>query len=260
MSQPFDDGFEFEEPAQQPQGDRYSAEDAQSKRLIIVPIEYVPTIRTQRGDEVDGIRVNVVDLDSQGGQAVYYGALWFGGRLISGFKQKIGKTLLGYITKEQTGGGFKAWVFHSMTQDEYTVNLAKTFIANHPDFLQTCQGDVQMAMSNPQQARAQQSQTAAAGYGAGPSPQGQQWSTPAQRPQGPPAPPMAPPPPPPAPPQGPTGPPPAPAVASGPPAAPAASTPPPPPGQMSVMERLRAQREGDEGSVQSGFESGPPPF
>lgn len=222
MAQP----FEFEEPKEG--GDRFSAEQAQNRRLIVVPIEHVLGIRTQRGDEVDGIRINVVDLDADGAPAVYYGALWFGGNLIKAFKSNAGKMFLGYVNKELTSGGFKSWKFHSLTQDQQTVQMAQTYLAAHPEFLETSQGDVRYAQANPQPAPQQQ----------GPArfdfdPNQGQW-----KPQGPPAP------------AAPTLPPP-PAA----PAAPEATTPPAPPGQQSVMERLKAQREAG-----NGFENGPAPF
>jgi hypothetical protein len=256
VTQPF--GSQFEEP--QLGGDRFTAEEARHRRLIIVPIEYVPQIRTQRGEMVDGIRINVVDLDNQGAQ--YNGALWFGGRLISAFRPKIGKMFLGYLSKEKTQGGFEAWTFNSLTQDEYTKNLATQWLTANPKFLETCQGDVNMAAANPQQSvrqPMQPQQTQPWPQQTQPWPQQTQswpqqstWQQPAT-PPAPPAPPAPPTPPvpvaPPAPsPQQSTWQQPAPAtppvpVAPPAPAAPVAPpvSPPPPPVGGSVVERLRAQ-------------------
>lgn len=238
--------YEFEEPREG--GDRYSAEQAQNRRLIVVPIEYVPVIRTQRGDEVDGIRINVVDLDADGQPAEYFGALWFGGNLIKALKTKIGKMFLGYVNKELTSGGFKSWQFHSLTQDEQTVAMAQAFLAAHPEFLETCQGDVRYAETNAAQARApERTQQGPAQFNFNPS-QGQ-WQE-ARVPQQPVTPPIFSPSQPPAP------------MVPAPPAAPATTTPPPAPGQQSVMERLKAQREAEQTNTGAGngFENGPAPF
>lgn len=256
----------FDEPAK---SDRFSAEDAQNRRLIVVPIEHVTGIMTQRGQVVDGIRVNLVDLDADGEPAVYYGALWFGGRLIRDLKPKIGATLLGYVTKVKTAGGFTPWQFYSLTQDQQTVTRANTWLNSHPDFLQTCQDDVKVAKENPTPASqpapqqpAQQWQNIP-GTGASMWPNQQQGQWPQQPPPDPwgaqppgngggnwvPNGPVTP-----APPQ-----PPVPPVA--PQAAPPQAPPPPPPVPPSspapqaptgstVMERLRAQAAGQT--------SGPP--
>lgn len=146
MTQP----WQFEEPTQ---GDRFTAEEAQNRRLIVVPIEYVPEIRTQRGDTVDGIRINVVDLDHDGGPQTYWGALWFGARLIQNFKPKIGKMFLGYVSKQRTSGGFQAWVFTSLTSDQQTAGMAQQHLQAHPEFMETSMGDVRVAETSAQQPR-----------------------------------------------------------------------------------------------------------
>lgn len=197
MTQP----WEFEEPVAQ--GDRFTAEEAQNRRLIVVPTEYVPQIRTARGDIVDAIRINVVNLDDQAN--TYWGALWFGNKLIQTFKSKIGKLFLGYISKQQVGGGFSGWVFTSLTADQATTTMAQRFLAANPQFMETCQGDVRMAQANaarpqpamqPQQQQQQQGQWQQAGGGyevrnqfQAPSQQ-QRWPQPASQPPPPPAPPQ----------------------------------------------------------------------
>jgi hypothetical protein len=261
---------QFEEPQQG--GDRFTAEEARHRRLIIVPIEYVPQIRTQRGDMVDAIRINVVDLDNQGAQ--YSGALWFGGRLISAFRPKIGGMFLGYVSKEKTQGGFEAWTFNSLTADEHTKGLATQWLAAHPEFMETCQGDVNMAAANPQQPpqpQVQQQtqpwpQQAPQQWPQQPQPQWPQqpYQAPAPGPYQAPAPPApyqppaAPPPPPPVP-TAPTSPAPAPVAAPAPPAAP--TSPPPPPVGGSVVDRLRAQaQQGNGGATDGSGEQTQHPF
>jgi hypothetical protein len=277
MTQP----WEFEEP--QPQGDRFTAEMAKNRRLLLVPTEYVPHVRTQRGDVVDAIRINVVDLDNQGGPAVYMGALWFGGKLIQALKPKIGKLFLGYVSKQATGGGFESWVFTSLTQDQATSNMASQFLQANPTFMETCLGDVELAQRNRAQAPQQQGwprQQQQQGWGQ----QQQQWPQPPQQPQSPqqpqpqwqnsgpagqvrnqPQPPLPPPVTPPLPPvqlppQTEADPWPAPSMPQG------NGQPPPPPAQApsspapvggSVMDRLRAQR--DQGQAQ-GPAQGDQPF
>lgn len=280
MSQP----WEFEEP--RPQGDRFTAEEAQNRRLIVVPIEYVPQIRTARGDIVDGIRVNVVDLEGQGGPHAYMGALWFGNKLIQTFKARIGKLFVGYVTKQQVGGGFQAWVFISLTQDEATKGMAERFLQGNAEFMETCLGDVRQAEANPQipdqpQSQRQDQWQQQDQWAPQPSYQAQsphqRWEV--QRPQpAPMAPRHNPPPPPPRPPAPPQfqqqGPAPLPPQSAADPwPAQAYQNPPPgngnPPVQdvtpsspgpvgQSVMDRLRAQRDQGEGPVAQS--SGNAPF
>lgn len=246
---------QFEEPSEG--GDRFTVEDAQNKRLIVVPIEHVPQIQTAYGPN-DAIRVNVVDLDEPNGPTVYFGALWFG-RIVGTFRSSIGKSLLGFIAKGRTQGGFMGWQFHSLTQDQYTVQVANTFLQQHPDFLQTCEGDVNMAKQQ-------------VSMGSDPW----QTATPSQGPLAPPqpqAPPQAPAPPPvsapaqapPIPQPGPQPPPPPQANATeqarglvqnqlgGVPVQDPnqGQAPPQAPDNRSVMERLRARREDQEQVQQS---------
>jgi len=279
VSQP----WEFEEPVAQ--GDRFTAEDAKNRRLIVVPTEYVPQVRTSRGDVVDAIRINVVDLDNQGGPATYWGALWFGNKLIGTFKPKPGKLFLGYLSKQQTGGGFQAWVFTSLTQDPQTTTMAGQFLQGNPEFMETCQGDVAMAERNAQatptqqpQGQGQWQQQGQAPWPQVPQPGLQQPPWPATQSQPPPwqreAPPASPPPPinPPLPPvQAPPVPGPAPLpppaatdqwpssegtalrhpVGNGQASAPPAQTPgSPAPVGGSVMDRLRAQRDQEAPVIQ----------
>lgn len=116
-------------------GDRFSTEEAQNKRLLVRPIEYIPEIRTQRGDVVDAIKVNVVDLDDPSGPARYNGTLWFGGRLIKAFKGQLGVPFVGYITKVQLPTGFRAWDFISLSQDPQVTSAAQAWLNANPDFL-----------------------------------------------------------------------------------------------------------------------------
>ena len=249
MTQP----FEFEEPVAQ--GDRFTAEEAQNRRLIVVPTEYVPQIRTARGDIVDAVRLNVVDLDNQGN--TYWGALWFGNKLIQTFKPKLGKLFLGYVNKQQVGGGFSAWIFTSLTADQATTGMAQQFLANNPKFMETCQGDVRMAQTQraawpaQQQAQPQGQWQQSQSQPGGPPP----WQSngPAAGPRQAPLPPPVTPPLPPVqlPPQTEADPWPAQSMppGNGQPSAPPAQAPgSPAPVGGSVMERLRAQR--DQGYAQ----------
>lgn len=122
---------EFSEP--NAGGDRFSAEDAQNKRLIVAPIEYLPQIPVNRGDVVDAIKVNVVDLET--GKA-YYGTLWFGGQLIRAFKNTWGQRFIGYITQQRNERGFTPWVFSSLTGNPDVVALARSWISANPEFNQ----------------------------------------------------------------------------------------------------------------------------
>jgi hypothetical protein len=277
MTQP----YQFEEPEQRGAGDRFTADDAQNRRVIVVPVEYVPEIRTSRGDTTDAIKLNVVDLQGgfnpQTGQddppQAYHGTLWFGGRLIGAFRNGIGKSFIGYVAKVPVQGGFKAWQFHSLTQDPQTVQLATSWLQANPDFMEGCRNDVEMAARYPtqqQQPMQQQAQPAQQwGTGQGQWNQAQQWQ--AQQPPQPP--PYQQPGPTPVPPGQPQGPAPMPPVATPssmvqPPLPPPLSAPPaqqspapmqqppaptspaqqlPPPGGQTVMQRLQAQRETDPG-------------
>ena len=267
MTQP----YTFEEPEQRGAGDRFTADDAQNRRVIVVPIEYVPEIRTSRGDTTDAIKLNVVDLQGgfnpQSGQddppQAYHGTLWFGGRLIGAFRNGIGKSFIGYVAKVPVQGGFKAWQFHSLTQDAQTVQLATSWLQANPDFMEGCRNDVEMAARYPtqQQQLAQQQAQPQQQWGTGQQAQGQ-WNQPMQQ---------QPPQPPPYQPQGPAPlpgqyqqqpvqpplPPPlsaptaqqSPAPMQQPPQPTSPAQQLPPPGGQTVMERLRAQREGEPGQA-----------
>lgn len=143
--------YQFEEPGTS-QGDRFSAEQAQNRRLIVVPVEYIPMMQVSGGRETDAIKLNVVDL--QGGfnpmtgtedapGTVYMGCLWFGGRLIGAFRNSLGKLFVGYVGKERTSGGFQAWQFYSLTQDQQTTGMATVWLEANPTFMETCKHDVQ---------------------------------------------------------------------------------------------------------------------
>lgn len=254
---------QFEEPSEG--GDRFTVEDAQNKRLIVVPIEHVSQIQTAYGTN-DAIRVNVVDLDDPNGPAVYFGALWFG-RIVGTFRSSIGKTLLGFIAKGRTQGGFMGWQFHSLTQDQYTVQVANAFLQQHPDFLQTCEGDVNMAKQQTSMGSDPWQTTAPSqGPPAAPQPQAPPQTQPlAPAPPQAPIPPQAPPQAPPIPQSGPQPPPPPQANVTeqarglvqnqlgGVPVQDQnqAPVPPPAPDNRSVMERLRARREDQEQIQQS---------
>lgn len=254
---------QFEEPSEG--GDRFTVEDAQNKRLIVVPIEHVSQIQTAYGTN-DAIRVNVVDLDDPNGPAVYFGALWFG-RIVGTFRSSIGKTLLGFIAKGRTQGGFMGWQFHSLTQDQYTVQVANAFLQQHPDFLQTCEGDVNMAKQQTSMGSDPWQTTAPSqGPPAAPQPQAPPQTQPlAPAPPQAPIPPQAPPQAPPIPQSGPQPLPPPQANVTeqarglvqnqlgGVPVQDPnqASAPPPAPDNRSVMERLRARREDQEQIQQS---------
>lgn len=121
---------EFSEPVV---GDRFSAEDAQNKRLIVVPVEYVAEMTVRGAEKTDAIKLNVVDLETG---SAYYGALWFGGRLVGAFKSGLGNKFVGFIDKERTGQGYMAWTFYSLTQNPEAVALARSWLATHPEFME----------------------------------------------------------------------------------------------------------------------------
>lgn len=239
----------FEEPASS--GDRFSAEEAMHRRLIVVPIEHIPAIPTSRGEPTDGIKINVVDLQAEGGPKAYMGAIWFGGRLIRAFKNSTGKMFCGYVGKERTNAGYPAWTFYSLTQDPGTVQAATAYLNQHPEFMQACQNDVAALAGFQQPAAAPPDPWAGAQPQAPvpappappvPPPAPAAWVSSTVTSTAPPAPPVAPPVPP-VPPAQPTAPvtPPVPAAPPVPPTVP--SAPPAAAAAQTVMERLRAARE-----------------
>lgn len=121
---------EFAEPVS---GDRFTAEEASGKRLIVVPVEYIKEMAVQGGRVTDAVKVSVVDLES--GNA-YYGALWFAGRLVGAFKNGLGSKFVGHIGQERTGQGYMAWTFYSLTQNPEVVAMARSWLAAHPEFME----------------------------------------------------------------------------------------------------------------------------
>lgn len=200
---------------QQDQGDRFSAEDAENKVLIVRPIEYIPDmpVRDTRGDAV---KLNVVDL--QDGGRVYRGCLWFSGRLIKAFKHSLGTPFFGYVTKEKLPSGYRGWSFVSLAGNPDWEPTAQAWLAANRDFL-TEPLPERREHADPRDHHEQGPAPAWAGPVAPPAP-----PAPASRP-GPPAPPVS-------------GPP---APRSAPPAPPAA------PGAAvtgeSMLERLKRQAE-----------------
>lgn len=261
--------YQFEEPGTS-QGDRFSAEQAQNRRLIVVPVEYIPMMQVSGGRETDAIKLNVVDL--QGGfnpatgtedppGTVYMGCLWFGGRLIGAFRNSLGKLFVGYVGKERTSGGFQAWQFYSLTQDQQTTGMATTWLEANPTFMETCKHDVHTAQTQWMQQPPGQPQQQGPDHRQF-NPNGNQWEQVQRGPAAPPSPPQ----PGPAPmPVQPPLPPPiqatppnpqyqasAPMPQSAPPAPQSPAPTQPPPVNQTVMERLRAQRE--QGQEQQGVD------
>lgn len=199
---------------QHEEGDRFSAEDAENRVIIVRPMEYIPDmpLRDTRGDAV---KLNVVDLNDGG--RLYRGTLWFSGRLIKAFKHSLGTPFLGYVTKEKLPSGYRGWSFVSLAGNAEYEAAAQAWLAQNPEFLSEPLPE-KREYADPQ-----------AHHEQGPAPE---WAgaTPA-RPPAPPAPPA---------PQAPRSAPPAPPVAprSAPPAPPAAGA-----GEESVLDRLRRQAE-----------------
>lgn len=117
-------------------GDRFSCVDAQGKVLIVRPLQYVSEILTQRGDKVDAIKVDVVNLSAAGQEQQWYqGTLWFGGRLVGMFRGQLGTPFIGHVHKERTPQGFDAWTFTSMGNDPQVVAAARAWVQQNPEFM-----------------------------------------------------------------------------------------------------------------------------
>lgn len=229
-------------PQEPQQGDRFREMDAWNRRLIIRPTEYIPDIKKldSRGD---ALKLNVVDLDAEGGPKLYQGILWFSGPLIGVFKGSLGTPFLGYITKEKNSNGYMAWKFYDLSNDTDTDAAAQQWLAAHPEFLAPLQPAQNWGA--PDTSHHEQGPPPAWAGQVPPVPQQRQAPMPPPPPGGGPGG-MAPPPPPPGA---------RPAPVSGPPAPPAAAADP-----AGVMERLRRQAgmSTPGGNVGSGEE--PPPF
>ena len=121
------------DPNAEPQdkGDRFAAEDAENRVLIVRPMEYIPDmpVRDTRGD---AIKLNIVDLTDDG--RVYRGALWFSGRLIKAFKHALGTPFFGYVTKEKLPNGYRGWSFISMAGNADWEPVAQAWSEQNPEF------------------------------------------------------------------------------------------------------------------------------
>lgn len=120
-------------------GDRLSCEEVENKRLIIRPVEYIPSMMTVRGEATDAIKVNVVVLEDQTraieAPKLFQEVLWFGGFLIKAFKRSLGTPFVGYIAKGRTPQGYRPWEFINLNQDPATVDMAKAWINENPTFM-----------------------------------------------------------------------------------------------------------------------------
>jgi hypothetical protein len=233
-------------PQEPQQGDRFREADAWNRRLLLRPTEYIPDMKKldSRGD---ALKLNVVDLDNEGGPRLYTGILWFSGPLIGILKGSIGTPFIGYITKEKNSNGYMAWKFYDLQTDPETDARAQAYLREHPEFLAPLQPAQSFGGPQPFNPTAHHEQ--------GPAPA---WAGPveprfvpgAQGPAGPPAPP--------APPRAPQAPP---GGFGGPPAPPAPPVSGPPGGDPAdVMARLRRAAgipDGSGANVGSGEE---PPF
>lgn len=186
--------FQFEEPGSG--GTRWTETEAQNRRLIVVPTAHLSGIPTTNYGLKDPIQVNVVDLET--GEAKF-GVMWFSSVLVGEFKHKIGKLLLGFVSKQPTRNGNQGWAFSSLATHEETANLARSWLSQNPGFLETCEGDVRQAQQEAAQRQAQPQQVPQQGGWQQQAPppwqtpqqQAPQWQQP-QQPSGPPAPPQAP--------------------------------------------------------------------
>lgn len=124
----------FAEPSA---SDRLSPRDVLGHLLIIRPEEYLKNVQTKFSKTAEGsdcIKLDVVDLDEQGGTP-YYGALWFQGKLIGAMKGAVGQILLGRVKLGLAQPGMNApFEFESCTADTTAVARAQTWLHQHPEF------------------------------------------------------------------------------------------------------------------------------
>lgn len=114
--------------------DRLTCDEIENQRILVRPIEYIPAMMTQRGEETDAIKLNVVALQDPAGPKLYQGPLWFGGRLIKAFKRNLGVLFIGYVTKVRTPRGLPAWDFVDLQSDPETVQMATEWLRANPEF------------------------------------------------------------------------------------------------------------------------------
>jgi len=130
----------FDEPAAGGgAGDRLQPRDVERQLLIVRPIEYRTGIFTRFNPEADAICVDVVNLDMNSFDGtpgvIYRMALWFQGQLISNMRPKLGKLMLGRITRGMGQPGQNPpYVFESATSDTTAVARAQAWLAQHPEF------------------------------------------------------------------------------------------------------------------------------
>lgn len=228
----------------QEEGDRFSAEDAENRVIIVRPMEYIDRMPV-RDTHGDAVKLNIVDLNDGG--RLYRGCLWFSGRLIKAFKHSLGTPFLGYVTKEKLPSGYRGWTFVSLAGNAEYEAAAQAWLAANPEFLTEPLPEKRESWGDTSH------------HEQGPAPE---WAGAPSQVAAPPAPPV---------PAGPPAPPRPPAPVSGPPAAPRSAPPAPPAppvpaapavnteNQLSVLERLKAQAQ-QPVSFGPGRQEQEPPF
>lgn len=133
---------EFDDPTQAPMGDKVSMEIFIGKLIIVKPMEYTDTMKTEfKPNGAEAVFANIAILDGYEGEPwkVFRRVLVMQGYLVGAFKGSVGSgknPLLGTIYLGQRKSGQKPpYMYQSLTDKPKAVKVASEWLAEHRDEL-----------------------------------------------------------------------------------------------------------------------------
>jgi hypothetical protein len=131
----------FNDPEQQPSGDRVSMDTFINKLIIVKPLEFVAAMKTEfKPDGAEAVFANIALLDEYEGEPykVFKRVLVMQGYLVGAFKNSVGKAdpLLGTLVYGERKTGQKApFKFETLTKNPRAVAKAQEWMDAHADEL-----------------------------------------------------------------------------------------------------------------------------
>lgn len=114
-------------------GDICKPKDIIGHLLVVKPLEFVEKIQTEMGPS-DAIRVDVADLDAQGGPVIFRDALWFN-TLLLGLRRQLGELVLGRMSQGTARGSQSPpFMLVDATADPGATSRATLWLAANPAF------------------------------------------------------------------------------------------------------------------------------
>lgn len=124
-------------PKQMEQGDMLAPKDIEGHTLLIIPIEFIPSIKTEfdKGDETSkAIKCNVADFAADPhNPTVYRGVLFFNVSLYNNLRKQIGESVAGRLYKGQAKPGQSApWLLQDVTVEPEWTKFLIAWLDNTP--------------------------------------------------------------------------------------------------------------------------------